>query len=405
MVMAARSSRSVWTIVCLLAALLAAGCGRESDATGAASPVVGSNQAVASAVAPSAVASATDDAEVSASASVTNTSVAPSASVVAAASAATTSTAASARARPGPGEFQNPVLKTDFADPGVLKDGDTYYAYATNTVGRNVQVARSTDLVEWDVLTDAMPVLPDWTRPNFTWAPEVMKIGDKYALYYTARDKASNRQCVGVATSDKPQGRFKDALGKPLVCQVEEGGTIDASPFQDGEKLYLYYKNDGNCCAKPTYLYAQELAADGLSLIGEPTRLVQNDTAWEGPLVEAPTMWKHDDTYYLFFSGNRYDTPAYAIGYATCESPMGPCEDAQANPIVESLLSKPPVVGPGHQTIITDDDGETWLVYHAWEVSPAGLKTNRRFMWIDQVVWKDGKPVLQGPTTEPQPVP
>ena len=84
---------------------------------------------------------------------------------------------------------------------------------------------------------------------------------------------------------------------------------------------------------------------------------------------------------------------------------MGPCEDAPENPILKTALKKPPVIGPGHQTIVLDDDGETWLVYHAYEVSSTGLKTNRRMVWIDQLDWEEGKPVVRGPTTDPQPLP
>ena len=55
--------------------------------------------------------------------------------------------------------------------------------------------------------------------------------------------------------------------------------------------------------------------------------------------------------------------------------------------------------------LLVDDDGETWMVYHAWEVTSAGLRGSRRFMYIDKVEWKDGKPDLLGPTTSPQPKP
>ncbi len=318
-----------------------------------------------------------------------------------------TTTGAAEGAAAGDASFQNPVLRSDFADPFVLVDDGEYYAYATNAIGKNIQVARSTDLVKWQVLNDALPALPGWAKlgGSLVWAPEVAKIGDTYLMYYTARDKESDRQCVGVATSDKPEGRFRDTNDKPFVCQAQEGGTIDASPFFDEGKWYLLFKNDGNCCSIPTHLYVQEMAPDGLSLLGEPTRLVRNDKAWEGRVVEAPTMWKHEGKYYLFFSANDYAGPPYAVGYATCETAMGPCQDAPENPILKSTRTKPPVIGPGHQTIILDDDGDTWLVYHAWEVLSSGTRGGRRFMWIDQLVWEDGKPVLKGPTTDPQPMP
>jgi beta-xylosidase len=304
------------------------------------------------------------------------------------------------------GSFVNPIFRQDFPDPHVIEVDGTYYAYATNASGKNVQMARSTDLIHWEYLSDAMPAMAPWAQlgGSYVWAPEVMQIGDQFVLYYTARDKEADVQCVGVATADSPEGKFRDTNGEAFVCQTEQGGTIDAHPFRDGDKLYLYYKNDGNCCGQPTYLYVQEMTPDGLGLVGEPVQLVRNDTAWEGHVVEAPTMWKHEDQYYLFFSANNYGGFEYAVGYATCESPMGPCEDSPDNPILASTRNNPPVIGPGHQTLVQVGD-ETWIVYHAWEVTSAGLKGSRRFMWADQVVWEDGKPVVQGPTTVPQPEP
>jgi beta-xylosidase len=139
--------------------------------------------------------------------------------------------------------------------------------------------------------------------------------------------------------------------------------------------------------------------------VGAPTQLVSNDKLWEGRVVEAPTMWKHEGKYYLFFSGNDYAGPPYAVGYANCQSPTGPCEDAPENPILASKMDQPPlVIGPGHQAIV-QVDGQTWIVYHAWEVTSAGLRGSRRFMWMDRLDWKDGKPHVLGPTTAPQPEP
>jgi beta-xylosidase len=305
--------------------------------------------------------------------------------------------------------FQNPVLRADFPDPGVIKVDGTYYAYATNGSSQHVQLAVSTDLVNWDVKSDAMPALAPWVRLNSSdiWAPEVIEIDGTYVLYYTGRDDESGKQCVGVAVADKPEGKFKDTNDAPLVCQTEQGGTIDPSPFRDADgTLYLYYKNDGNCCSKPTNLYVQALAPDGLSLVGEPVQLVRNDATWEGNVVEAPTMFLHDGDYYLFFSANNYGGHEYAVGYATCETAMGPCEDSPDNPILASRLpEKPLVIGPGHQTIIQDDDGDLWLVYHVWEVLSSGIRGDRRFMYIDPLVFEDGVPDILGPTTGYQPEP
>src|SRR5687767_3998984 len=64
--------------------------------------------------------------------------------------------------------FINPVLNQDFADPTVIKAADGfYYAYATNTGSKdgsmiNIQVARSENLVQWQLLGDALPQRPTW---------------------------------------------------------------------------------------------------------------------------------------------------------------------------------------------------------------------------------------------------
>lgn len=303
--------------------------------------------------------------------------------------------------------FQNPVLTSDFPDPYILPVEDSYYAYATNAYGKNVQVSRSDDLVSWDLSKDAMPTLASWVRLNRpdVWAPEVMRVGENYLLYYTARDETSGKQCLGVAISDAPEGKFRDMNDQPFICQTDEGGSIDAHPFlnEDGT-LYLYWKNDGNAVGMATYIYAQEMTPDGLGLVGEPVRLIRNDMAWEGGVIEAPTMWERDGNYYLFFSANSYAGLEYAVGYATCDTPIGPCEDAPENPILASRMTESLVIGPGHQTIVEDEEGQTWLVYHVWQVT-GGLRGNSRFMWLDQLEWQEGKPVVAGPTAAPQAAP
>lgn len=379
-----------------------------AQTTGAATTSAASTTAVPTTSSAATTAATTTGAAASSAATTTSAATTPAATTGATTSAVTTAaeTTEAAAATAGPGEFQNPVLVNDFADPAVWQFNGKFYAYATNANGKNIQVATSTDILNWTLGTDAMPALPTWAKlgGSLVWAPDVTQIGSKFVMYFTARDKASDRQCVGVATADAPEGKFKDTSSKPLVCQADDGGTIDPSVFKDNGKLYLYFKNDGNCCSIPTSLYAQELAADGLSLTGQPTKLMSNDASWEGLVVEAPQMFKHDNSYYLFFSANDYAGANYAVGYAACKSATGPCEQAAENPVLKSLLKKPPVIGPGGQSLIQVGD-QTWIFYHAWEVSEAGLKTDRRLMWLDKVNWQNGKPVIQGPTTGPQPTP
>lgn len=334
----------------------------------------------------------------------TSQSLGPSSTIPVQASAVASTFTAPATAAGGGNTFTNPVYDSDFPDPFVLKVGDTYYAYATTNGVKSYQTLRSKDLVHWTEGPDAMPRLAPWVSGD-TWAPEVLRgKGGKYILYYTAHSFADDRQCLGHAISSRAQGPFVDRDSRPFVCQADLGGSIDASPFRDaGGALYLYWKNDGNCCGMDTYIYVQKLSSDGLKEAGKPVKLFKEDpSSWEGGLVEAPQMWRQAGRYYLFYSANAYASELYAAGYATCEGPLGPCKKASENPILKTACE---AAGPGHNTIFKDDEGETWTAYHAWPPDAIGSSSPGRVLWIDRLLWKDGKPVVHGPTCGPQPLP
>lgn len=299
--------------------------------------------------------------------------------------------------------FTNPVYRHDFPDPYVLKVGTTYYAYATNTDSEDIPTLHSRDLVHWKAGKDAFPAPPRWVSSDI-WAPDVLRRSDgKYVLYYAGRDINVGHECVGHALASSPSGPFVDRSSKPFVCQASLGGDIDPAHFRDSNgQLYLLWKNDGNCCGLDTYIYGQKLSASGTRLVGKPVRLLKEDASWEGTLIEAPFMWKQGGKYYLFFSANAYNTYNYAVGYATCRGPQGPCKDAPENPI---LTSKCMAAGPGGETIVTDGRGQTWMLYHAWIGSAVDDPTVGRQLWLDRLDWKNGKPAVHGPTCKAQPAP
>lgn len=310
------------------------------------------------------------------------------------------------RTEPKAGQFTNPVDEENFPDPGVLRVDGTYYAYSTNSDAANVPLQTSTDLVHWTDVGDVLPQLGSWARQTvtFTWAPEVLRTtAGGYVLYYTARSDRHDKQCIGRAVSASPRGPFVDSSSNPLVCQVDEGGSIDASPFLDADgTAYLYWKNDGNCCGLPTYLYGQRLDAAGTALVGNPARLLTTTAPWQGKLVEAPHLYRRDGRYYLFYSANAYDSDRYAVGYATCTAPLQPCRDAPENPILDTGNE---AAGPGHSALVEAPNGDTWLLYHAWPPDAIGAAYPGRTLWLDRVDWVDGRPVVRGPTSKPQAVP
>ena len=334
-------------------------------------------------------------------------------------------TQASSTAVPAPltGTYRNPVLDADFPDPAVIHTPDGYYyAYATQTLRDgewiNVQVARSPDLVHWQYLGDALPEKPSWARETQdVWAPYVLHDGGRYLMYYSAtHDVCHDPQrghCLAVATSDSPAGPFID-MGVPLLLGVGFE-YIDPVVFLDaGSGKHWLYWGSG---FQP--IRVQELSPDGMSFApgSEPTNLI-----WPNPvkgafprLVEAAWVIRHGDFYYLFYSGDNCCGPdaEYGVMVARSREPTGPfetLEEARGVPHSLMLYKSERWLAPGHNSIVTDQAGDTWIVYHAIDVDRPRQRqedeiNSRRILLIDKIHWREGWPFVGTPSDEPQPAP
>ena len=316
---------------------------------------------------------------------------------------------------PGPGivTYANPVLDADFPDPAVIKAADGfYYAYATQSeVGGkwvNMQMARSRDLVTWQHLGDALPVKPSWaSKTQDFWAPHVQHADGRYFLYYSAKPDAALTDdkrglCLAVATAASPQGPFTD-MGKPLLCG-ESFVNIDPMAFDDpatGKRL-LYWGSG----FQP--LKVQELAPDRLSFAPgtAPKDLVpavKDGAAGYEDLVEGAWVVLRDGWYYMFYSGDNCcgKNAEYAVLVARSQSATGPFEKMPGTP-TPAILAKGGIWhAPGHNSVITDDNGTDWMVYHAVDVrvprtKPTDEVNTRRIMLIDPIVWEGGWPRIAG---------
>jgi GH43 family beta-xylosidase len=292
-----------------------------------------------------------------------------------------------------------PVIDHDAPDPSLLRVDNTYYAFTTNVnvmgTTLNIPVYSSTDLTTWTALGDALPSLGPWASRGFTWAPSVARIGTNWVLYYTALFGASGVECIGVATASKPEGPYTDAHPDPLACQFDHGGSIDPAPYVDSTGAWwLTWKSDDNAIGGIPGLWSQRLGADGQSLSGNPNLLLLPDQWWEESVVEAPMLLNGAGKLWLFYSAAPFDSAAYAVGYAICSSPAGPCTKQTRTTAWLSSASTP-MVGPGGESFVTTPDGRTDMALHGWRGAVGYNAGGYRAMYVTPIDFDSGVPRLR----------
>jgi len=249
------------------------------------------------------------------------------------------------------------ITKVPLGDPFIMLHEGTYYAYGTLS-NDGIAVFVSDDLRIWQVPSEAPAGLAlrksDVWADRWFWAPEVYHVNEKFYMYYSADEH------ICVATSDSPLGPFTQEVLKPMI---EDEKCIDNSLFIDDDgKPYLFFDrfNDG------LNIWMAELEDDLMTLKTETmAKCINVSQAWEEvwPRVnEGAFVIKHNNTYYMTYSANSYESPFYGIGFATASSITGPWIKYDQNPI----LQKPgELVGVGHSAMFTDKDGNLRIVFHA----------------------------------------
>ena len=206
-------------------------------------------------------------------------------------------------------------------------------------------------------------------------------------MYYAALpNDGSGLHCIGAATANNPLGPFVPEAGV-FVCPEDQGGAIDPDVFRDDDgTIYVSYKIDGSAIGpggpcgngifserKPTPIMLQEVQSDGVTPVGAPYKLLDMDPEnGDGPLIEAPSIVKAGDTYFMFFASACYNTLDYATSFATAPNVTGPWtkahSPAQDAPLVVSgyFNDLPPfgLVAPGGLDVKKASDGTIKVAFH-----------------------------------------
>lgn len=286
--------------------------------------------------------------------------------------------------------YTNPV-KLSTADPGAMAWGGKFYVVSTSG-NPSFNIYESDDMVNWQWANAAVF---DGTHPwgvDRFWAPELHRVNNKFYVYYSAGD-ANGKLRIGVATADAITGPYKD-YGRPIVTDGDSD-VIDINFFHDDDgRQYLYWKRD-----KTSQIMAQEVAADGVTLVGSPQVMAQPSLDWEQNSMEGPWVMKKDGQYYMFYSGSVFYADTYGIGVARAASPLGPWVK-KGDPI---LRSGDRWKGPGHNSVVSIGNDD-FMFYHAWDKV---VNQGDRIGLVDKINWSGGWPSVAGgmPSETLQPYP
>jgi len=293
-------------------------------------------------------------------------------------------TQAFAQSSPGPGiAYTNPVIAGDFADPSVVRVGDSYVAVGTSSEwGPAYPIYTSKDLVNWTYVGPVFNELPPWTMGSY-WAPELFYRNGTYFVYYTARRKTDQRSFIGVATSRDLTKGFTDH-GLLLEWTSE---AIDPFIVEEAGQLFITWKAYGLDKGRAIEILGAELSADGLKVTGQAFSLIQAEQAnWEKGGVEGQAIVKRGRYYYMLYSGNACCGAQcnYQVGVARAEKLQGPWEKYANNPM---LVGDKNWKCPGHGTVVVTPDQRYFYLHHAYNGDDFTF-TGRQGV-LSELIWDD----------------
>ncbi len=298
--------------------------------------------------------------------------------------------------------YQNPIYNENFPDPSIIRHSDGFfYAYSTGS-----HIIKSMDLVNWSYVAQALPTRPTWGSDGAgIWAPDVAYINGQYVMYYSLSRWDDTNPGIGIATAPHPEGPWTD-LGKFfLSSEIGVNNSIDAMAFRDSDdRLYLVWGSFRG-------IYAIELSSNGLDFKDENVAAAaqnkihlagyETSRALDVNTFEGAYIIRKNGYYYLFLSNGQCCSGSYSynVRVGRSASVLGPYEDSSGRNLLGGDVGSYVVYGnsvfsaPGHNAVVTDDEGVDWMLYHAF----SGDDRSKRVLLMDKLTWDaNGFPSLLG---------
>ncbi len=307
-------------------------------------------------------------------------------------------------------------------DPSIFYDEASgyYYVYSTG-IGEVLTVVRTKDpnMRSWErlefdtsgLITDEITAI---TPVYNIWAPDVVKVGDEYRLYYSCSTGGSGNSCIALATSDRPDGGF---VFQGIVVQSTQeswgttGNAIDPCIVTEEETgdQYMTWGSYG------AGIFIQKLTEDGF--LDESSEAVNIAYRPQGQGLEGAYIRYNSDTgyYYLFVSYGDLNSN-YNVRVARSESITGPYLDDMGNDMatdstgtldndigykLTSGFQYPggdndygaAWMGLGHCSVLEQDG--TWILYCHSRLNLGDGEYGGLWMQSHQLVWsEEGWPLM-----------
>ena len=256
--------------------------------------------------------------------------------------------------------YSNPILPGYFADPTIKEFGNTYYIYATadgiKLASGEPTVWVSFDLVNWFNYEMDMDLPEGLTN---CWAPDVVEGKDGKYYYYMGNCQFGCN--IYGYVSDTPVGPWIPINdGKPVI-PVGTGKkslpALDAQFFVDDDgSLYAYF---GTWCTSFGGMGWVKISSDDMFTIENQGFIPISQIP---KVFEAAYMMKRNGKYILMYSAGDCKRSSYAVHYAWSDSPKGPFNYGQNNPVLSSN-DDGSVDGPGHHSVL-EYGNDYYLFYH-----------------------------------------
>lgn len=313
--------------------------------------------------------------------------------------------AASARQRGGVSDPNQALLRLGSRgarahDPStIVKCKNEYWFFCT---GHGIPSYRSKDLVTWQpgpmIFREPRPWVKEAVPAHRTgmdfWAPDVIEVGGRYLLYYSASTFGKNTSAIAVATNatldpDDPRYKWEDQGVVFRSAPPDNFNAIDPAVIHDGKRLWLTF---GSFWSGIKLIELDPTTGKRISPDSKIYSLANN------PQIEAPYIYKHGRNYYLFVNWGfccRGINSTYEIRIGRSRSITGPYLDKEGKDLLASggtllLGSQAPMVGPGHAGIVREGHRE-WLSFHFYNAEENGMPT----LGIRPITWdRDGWPTV-----------